>query len=219
MSPVHVPSGSGALAVTIQREGTISLSAGLCQRLGYQSGDWLHLHYIARGPLVILLRRAENAANAFRLSYLSRTAAGESGGKLRSKPFYDRVLRQRVKLPTPRLQPIIPGRWDYDLGVFVEPIDWQRADFSRNGRDALDAGQTGVYRLLNGRDAVVRIGEGDVAARLTDHLGDPALVNAVRAIEWVYVPEKLDAQIIQRLLLEAYVDQYGVLPSFNHRRA
>jgi hypothetical protein len=96
MSPITARPGSGSSAVTIQRDGTISLYSSLCQRLNYQPGDLVALDYITKGPLTILLRKDASAEHAFRLSYLTRTETGETGGKLRSKPFYDEILRHDV---------------------------------------------------------------------------------------------------------------------------
>lgn len=216
--PVEVRRNTGSTTVGIQKDGTLSLSRGVCNRLGYKPGDSILFYYIDKGPLLILLKKVQAEPDTFRLSYLYKSSSGESGCKIRSKPFYDEVLKPRVRLPKVHLKPIIPNNWIYDVGVFIEDIDWQRAEFSRNGRETIDKNRIAVYRLISSREKILRFGEGNLLDRFADHLGDTTLVKEVSFIEWAYVRDKEDAQIIQRLLLEQYINQYGVLPELNDRR-
>ncbi len=217
--PVEVRPSTGSLSVSIQRDGTISLSSGLCNRIHYNAGDSVVLFYIAKGPLVLLIKKIEYPNNAFFLSYLNKTPNGKSGGKFRSKPFYDEVLKPRVRLPKIRLQLIIPTDWTYDLGVFVDDISWLHTEFSRNGLDSVDKSRTAVYRLLDSRNRILRIGEGNLSERFGRFLKDPLLIKEVKFLEWIYIPEKADAQIIERLLIEKYIERSGTLPPLNVRRS
>lgn len=217
--PIEVRPSSGSIRVGIQKNGTVSLSQGVCTRLGYETGDSILLYYIERGPLVILLKKVVDDEDTLTLSYLNKNASGTSGGQMRSKPFYDKVLKPRVRLPKSRLRPIFPDNWHYDLGVFIEEVQWERVDFSRNGYELVEKDRLGVYRLLDSGNNLLRYGEGNLANRMAEHLKESTFVEQVRSFEWTYVYLKQDAQIIERLLLEQYVEQYGSLPPLNSRLA
>lgn len=102
----------------------------------------------------------------------------------------------------------------------LEPIDWSTAEFTKTGSNTLAKDAVGVYELLGNGDIVLRIGQGKIRDRINAHLQDPRFTQpTVKTFRYLPLPDLVDSQLMERILIEKYENDIGVLPRFQEIRA
>ena len=109
---------------------------------------------------------------------------------------------------------------EWKMAIVLEPIKWIREEFSKAGVNTLAKDLIGVYELLGHGDGVLRVGEGQVKARINAHLADNRFSPpTVLAFRYLAVAEPEDGKILEKLRIQEYENETGVLPRFQEIRA
>lgn len=213
MTPVDLyPVGRSELC-GFGTDGTLTLPQSVLDQLGWHTGSRIAIRYLIQ-PLTLLLWSAPEDRAAFTLGYRTRTRAGVSGGKLVCRRFATQVARKHAHLPLYDLAPAYLNSTPYELAFLMAQPQWSTTAFSLSGLTEIPAEATGVYRLLDAGDRVLRIGEGHLAGRLREHLRHDELMRQARSAQWLAL-DKADAVILERVLLGLHRSHHKTLPRFN----
>ncbi len=78
----------------------------------------------------------------------------------------------------------------------------------------------GVYELLGTRDAVLRIGEGKIKERMNNHLKDPRFSPpTIKNFRYLVLNDPTDGKILEKIQIEGYLNEAGILPRFQEIKA
>jgi hypothetical protein len=125
-----------------------------------------------------------------------------------------------VELPKKNLVPLFLRDSEWTVALPLEPIDWVREDFSKAGVSKISRGAVGAYELLGTGDAVLRVGEGKIKDRMNAHLNDRRFAPpTVKAFRYLDLENAADGKILEKIRIEQYFAQTGVLPRFQEIRS
>lgn len=217
MSPVELLPMGKISNCGVNQDGTISLPQHVIEALGWRIGDEIAASYIP-SPVTLLLRVARDGRPGYKLSYLSRSGRVRRGGKLNCRAFTTHILRPRVPLPQRDIPPALLHSGDYELALLFEAVPWKTVECSMAGCQQLPADNIGIYQLLGGDQAVLKIGEGVLQNRLREHLRDERLVRQARTLQYLVLPKE-DSVVLEKVLLALYEAEHQALPPFNAIRA
>jgi hypothetical protein len=166
----------------------------------------------------LLFRTVSGEDEGFKLGYSD--AKKKTGGRIGVKSFVRNYLATVVTLPKKNLSPIFLTGTDWQMALFLEPIKWSKSEFSKSGLDALKKDDVGAYELLGTGDAVLRIGEGRVRDRINAHLQDQRFAPpTVKAFRCLLLSDAEDSKVLERILIDEYINNIGVLPRFQEIKA
>lgn len=214
MSPVRLYPVGKSRDCSISKSGTIRLPQPVMERLGWQAGDDIVLDYIKEPVLVLLLQKAGEDQNGFRLSYIDHKRKATAGGKVTASRLAKWVLNPRLVLPLMNLKPIYFKNGAFELALILQEIPWQTVTFDKAGSQQMPTDEIGTYRLIGSDRSVQRIGEGNLRQRMLEHLSDDHLVRMTRFLQYITL-DKEDAVIVERILLSQHEAQHETLPPFN----
>jgi hypothetical protein len=84
----------------------------------------------------------------------------------------------------------------------------------------ISRGAVGAYELLGTGDAVLRVGEGKIKDRMNAHLNDRRFAPpTVKAFRYLDLENAADGKILEKIRIEQYFAQTGVLPRFQEIRS
>ena len=129
-------------------------------------------------------------------------------------------LETLVELPKKNLLPVYLTGSDWRVAVLLEPLEWCIEDFTKAGANNIPKDSIGVYGLLGKGDALLRIGEGKIEDRINTHLKDSRFSPpTVKRFRYFCLDEQDDGKILEKVLIEEYENETGVLPRFQEIRA
>ncbi|GEM_PF-4546048 len=221
-------------AISVQKDGTISLAQPIMERLGYKDGDTIVIAITETGPLCIGLRVAKPHENdrEYTLGYLYRNQELETiGGKITCSELADEI-KSNITLPQRLLLHCFPPNWKYDVLILPGEIDWKVLQFKEQLANQLP-NQVGVYRLIRDDGIVLYIGEGTLRQRFRKHLQNQEMASEVATIQYHKIEPrrshtqredsiteetyKDDAIFLQKQLLGIYFEENDELPKYNSR--
>jgi hypothetical protein len=217
MPRITMPRSGGSDQCWITADGIISFPKPVIARLGWQMGQRIRVDYI-RKPLWLLFSIDEVGRLGFALHALNRNGTSGSGGKMRCARLAKTVLRPSVALPVYGLSPVFPDHTVADLVLMLEEPDWIPFEFTMAGCQALPPDVLGVYQISSHND-ILRIGEGNVPARIREHLKNDHLVRAAKSARYMVAADKEESVLIEHVLLCIYEEKNGALPQFNRVKA
>lgn len=218
MTPVPLQPYRTSYFCSINDRGTVSIPQRVLDQLGWTVPARIAVSYILEAPLTLLLGRAREDQPGFTLSPLNRSGGQTSGGKLTCMRFARQVLGRRVPLPVSELTPVLLRQVEYELALVLEPWPWQAVTFSQAGLKALEKDHLGVYELVGRSGEVLRVGEGWLRQRMSEHLKLEPYLQDVELLR--YVPlAKADAVVMEKVLLQQHLAAHGELPRYNRRLA
>ncbi len=95
-----------------------------------------------------------------------------------------------------------------------------KEEFSKAGVNKIEKGAVGVYELLGTGDAVLRVGEGKIKDRMNAHLNDERFSPpTVKAFHHIDLEDPADGKILERIQIERFFAETGVLPRSQEIRA
>ena len=202
----------------------IGIPEAVVKESGLKVDDKIGIAFI---PLVkcILLSKINEPSNvkenndAFKLTYTNTRK--KMGGKVHHTSFCKNYLQALVSLPKRNIPPVVLEKSEYRLALLLEPIEWIKRQFIKDGLKEVSKDAIGVYELLGGAsDTVLRIGEGRIMDRIGEHLNDPLRFKPkVKNFRYVELDDKEDCQLMEKLLIDKFERENGVLPLFNEIRA
>ena len=136
------------------------------------------------------------------------------------RSFITNYLQTIVELPKKNIVPVFLKNTDWTMGLMLEAIEWEKADFSKTGVNTVSRDVVGVYELLGKGDAVLRVGEGKIKDRINAHLQDKRFAPpTVKAFRYVVLDSTDDSKILEQIRIEEYERETGILPRFQEIRA
>ncbi len=137
-----------------------------------------------------------------------------------SGSFISNYLQTLVELPIKNIIPVFLKNSDWKMALVLEPIQWQKDEFSKTGANKVPKDSIGVYELLGNGDAVLRVGEGKIKERFNAHLSDKRFSPpTVKAFRYVALDDSDDGKIMEKVRIAEYEAETGVLPRFQEIRA
>ena len=85
------------------------------------------------------------------------------------------------------------------LVLVLENIPWAEEEFSQTGISHISSKRLGIYELLASDGAILRIGEGQIASRLKQHLHDLELLSKVRKVRYMELHDKEETEFLERI--------------------
>jgi hypothetical protein len=223
-------------AVSLQKDGTLSLSQTIMERLGYIDGDVVVIAITETGPLSIGLRiaKAHETDRDYRLGYLYRSSQGEtSGGKISCTELIEEI-QANIVLPQRLVFYSIPPKWSYDILILPSEIEWNSVLFDDHLTTYIPS-DIGVYRLLSPESKVLKIGQGNLRQRFQTYLHNNEMRLDLAQYQYClckprsrnYYAEdqrwdavkKEDAMFLEKLLIGIHYEEFGKLPEYNTRWA
>jgi hypothetical protein len=200
---------------SISKRGTINIPHNILDQLDWNYGDRIAVGYIA-SPLTLLLRKADKHQPGFTLSYQYRKPGVKAGGKITCSTFANQILRPKVVLPLRGIKVVILNTVrPPQLALQLETPTWVEEEFSQTGLSRIGNGIKGVYQLVSSSGDVLRIGEGQIATRIKEHLRETEFVSKVRRVRYMELVDKEEMELMERILLADYEGEFGKLPFFN----
>ncbi|MEM9954179.1 MAG: hypothetical protein AAF846_21390 [Chloroflexota bacterium] len=172
-------------AISLQKDGTLSLAQPIMERLGYNDGDTIVIAITETGPLCIGLRIAKPHENDrdYTLGYLYKNQELETiGGRITCSELSDEIKANLV-LPQRSLRHGFPPNWKYDVLILPGEINWQVLQFNEQFTDQLP-NHIGVYKLVDADEDVLYIGEGNLRQRFRNHLQNKEMALEIVAIRY-----------------------------------
>jgi hypothetical protein len=189
---------------------------GVVEKSGWKIGDLIQVGFIVRAKCILLGSASGN--EGFGLAYAN--AKKKTGGRVYCVAFIRNYLQTMVELPKKNLLPVLLKESDWRLAVLLEPLEWCVEDFTKAGANSIPKGSIGVYGLLGKGDALLRIGEGNIRDRINAHLKDGRFSPpTVKRFRYFCLDEQADSKILEKVLIEEYEKETGVLPRFQEIRA
>jgi hypothetical protein len=183
---------------------------------GWKIGDKIEIGFIEKARCILL--RSVKDGEGFRLAYSD--ARKKTGGRVNCKAFSRNYLQTLVELPLRNVVPVFPKNSDWTMVLVLEPISWQREEFSKAGANKIPKDTIGIYELLGSGDAVLRVGEGKIKERISAHLNDKRFSPpTVKAFRYLDLGDPDDGKILEKVRIEEYERTTGVLPRFQEIRA
>lgn len=165
----------------------------------------------------ILLRKTKGE-EGFKLAYANTRT--RTGGKVECRAFITNYLQAVVGLPKKNIAPVFLKNTDWAMALLLEPIKWEKTEFSKAGVNTLLRDALGVYELLGTADIVLRVGEGKLKDRLNAHLADKRFTPpTVKAVRYVVLDSAEDTRILEQIGIAEYENETGILPRFQEIRA
>ena len=182
--------------------------------------DYLLDKEMSEAPLTLFLSSSNDTQQSgFTLSYLNATRDGGSGGKIKLQSMVRLVIAPRVVLPVDNLVPIYPQTELADLVLMLTQPVWTPLEFTLAKLQAIPSDLIGVYQILNESGKPVKIGQGNVANRLREHLKEERYIRAAKTAQFFPVSLKEDAPIFEQVLIAQHEMVYEALPEMHRIRA
>jgi len=221
--------------VSIQKDGSISLSKSIMNKLGYSDGDRIVIAITETSPLCIGLRLAttNEVDRGYTLGYLSKNIQNKTGGGKISCSELSNTLKASINLPRSSIPYGLPPSWKYDVLIMPSDIPWQQTSFSTKDLKTAPE-EIGVYQLLSEDRQVLYIGEGILRQRFKKHLQNDEMLDDVSHFQFCQFkvsgedyksqPDlinetiyKDDALFLQKQLLGIHFENFATLPKYNSR--
>jgi len=220
MTPIIIRNRRSTDFCSVTRGG-IGMTTGVVEQAGWRIGDPLEVGFIAKAKC-ILLRCVTDTEHSdqegFRLAYSNKPKS--TGGRVYCVAFIRNYLQTLVELPKKNLVPVFLRDSEWAVALPLEPIDWAREDFSKAGVNKISRGAVGAYELLGTGDAVLRVGEGKIKDRMNAHLNDRRFAPpTVKTFRYLDLENVADGKILEKIRIEQYSAQTGVLPRFQEIRS
>ena len=213
--PIIVKPQTNVQVCSVSRAG-IGMVQAVVDESGWKIGDRIEIGFIEKA-LCILLRKIKGDGG-FKLSYSN--ARKKTGGRIECRSFTRNYLQTLVELPVKNIIPVFLKNSDWDVVLPVEPIEWEKQEFSKAGVNQVPKDSVGVYELLGNGDAVLRVGEGKIKERINAHLADKRFAPpTVKAFRYLALDDAVDGKIMEKVRIEEYERETGVLPRFQEIRA
>jgi hypothetical protein len=213
--PIIVKHRSNLEACSVSRAG-VGMVQSVVERAKWSIGDKIEVGFIENAKCLLL--RSVSSDNGFKLAYANTRK--KSGGRVFCNAFIRNYLSAIITLPKKNLAPILPKGSEWDIALLLEPIDWSTAEFTKTGCNTLAKDSVGVYELLGNGNIVLRIGEGKLRDRINAHLQDSRFTQpTVKTFRYLLLADSIDSQLMEKILIEEYEDDIGVLPRFQEIRA
>lgn len=200
--------------ISISKDGSISFTKALTDKLGIKPGDHLVLDLIASPPFTLLFACHEDGQ---KVTYTTRSEIGSSGIKFRPIQILAEIMIAHIALPQRRIRAVPIDRDGYIAAAFAEPFPWITLEFTRGEWQSIPSDQLGLYELLDRDLRVVRIGEGNLRQRIDEHLKNTDMMSVVKACRYIPCHDKAESQLWEHILLRHFLKTYGTLPRFNAR--
>ena len=135
--------------------------------------------------------------------WVTRIPEKKTGGRINCKAFTRNFLITLVELPIKNIVPVFLKNSHWNVALPLEPIQWEKQEFSKSGVNQIPKDAVGVYELLGNGDAVLRVGEGKIKERMNSHLIDKRFAPpTVKAFRYVVLDEVEDGKILEDLRIE-----------------
>jgi len=162
--------------------------------------------------------KKDSENEGFKLTYSNKT--NKSGGRVACVSVLRSYLQTLVELPKKNLVLIFLTSSEWQVGLLLESLDWTKEEFSKAGVNKVAKGAVGVYGLLGTGDAVLRVGEGKIKGRMNAHLNDKRFSPpTVKAFHYIDLQDTADGKILEKIRIEQYSVETGVLPRFQEIRS
>ena len=215
MSPIIVTNRSKLPLCSVSGVG-IGLKQPVIEQAGWTIGDLIEVGFIPKARCILLRSVPEHGD--FRLAYANKQK--KTGGRIYCQAFVRNYVQTLVRLPKKHILPLFPKGTEWTIALLLEPIDWATQEFSKAGCDNIPKDAIGVYELLGSGDAVLRIGEGKLRDRINAHLKDSRFSTpTVKLLRYLTLNDPTDAKIVEKIQIEAYKSESGVLPLLQEIRA
>lgn len=217
MSPIIIKNRSSVDVCSVTRSG-IGMVQGVVEKAGWKIGDSIQVGFIEKAKCILL--GLTSGDDGFGISYANTKAKKKTGGKIYCVAFIRNYLQTLVELPKKNLLPVFLRSSDWTLALLLEPLEWCVEDFTKSGANSIPKDSIGVYGLLGKRDALLRIGEGSIKDRINTHLQDTRFSPpTVKRFRYFVLDSQDDGKILEKVLIEEYENETGVLPRFQEIRA
>lgn len=214
MSPLIIKHGP-QMECSVSRAG-IGMVQAVVEKAGWSIGDQIEVGFIEKATCMLL--RSLREGEGFKLAYANQRK--KTGGRVFCVAFIRNYLNTIVRLPIKGITPVFPKGSEWDIALLLKALDWTKAEFSKNGSTSIPKDATGVYELVGNNDAVLRIGEGKIRDRINAHLKDKRFTPpTAKNFRFLPLDDPTDGQILERILIEQYETETGVLPRFQEIRA
>lgn len=215
MCPIIVKPQTAAQVCSVSRTG-VGMYQAVVDKTGWKIGDKIQLAFIESVRCILLRSLKDN--EGFRFAYSDPRK--KTGGRITCKSFVNNYLQTLVELPIRNITPVFLQNSDWKMALVLEPIQWQREEFSKAGANTVPKSAIGIYELLGNGDAVLRVGEGKIKERFNTHLNDKRFSPpTVKAFRYVALGDSEDGKIMEKVRIEEYESETGVLPRFQDIRA
>lgn len=215
MSPIIIKPRKLHKVCSVSRT-TIGMVEAIVQQAKWTVNDRIQVGFI-ECVRCILLRRIKGE-EGFKLAYANTRS--QTGGKVECRAFITNYLQAVIELPKKNIAPVFLKNTDWTMALMLEPIKWERAEFSKTGVNTVPRDAIGVYELLGTGDVLLRVGEGKIKDRTNAHLADKRFTpSKVRAFRYVILDSTEDSRILEQIRIVEYEDETGILPMFQEIRA
>ena len=199
-----------------QRRNGIGMVQSVVQRAKWSIGDRIEVGFIAAAKCLLL--RSLSNEDGFKLGYANTRK--KTGGRISCEAFVRNYLATLIELPRKNVAPVFLNGSDWAIALLLEQIDWTTEEFSKAGSNTCAKDAVGVYALLGNDEVILRIGEGKIRDRINAHLQDTRFAPpTIKSFRYLALADSTDSQLMEKILLQGYEDNIGVLPRFQEIRA
>jgi hypothetical protein len=213
--PIIVKHKANSEVCSVARAG-IGMVQAVVERAKWTIGERIQVGFIENSKCLLL--RSVTGQDGFKLAYANTRK--KTGGRIFCNAFIRNYLATIIELPKKSIQPLFLRGSEWGVALLLEPLNWKHEEFSKSGSNAVAKDAIGVYELLGKADVVLRIGEGKIRDRINSHLQDSRFAPPnVKSFRYFELSDPVDAQLMEKVLIEEHESSVGVLPRFQEIRA
>ena len=213
--PMVIKNKSSVDVCSITRGG-IGMMNGVVEKAGWKIGNMIQVGFIENAACLLLRRSDEK--DGFKLAYANKTK--KSGGKVYCVAFIQNYLQTIFEIPKKGINPVHLSATDWDIALILDEPEWSVMDFTKSDVNKIPKDHVGIYELIGRGGAVLRIGEGRIYDRLNTHLKDKRFAPPViKGFRYVSLNEVVDGQLFEKVRIQQFETEAGVLPRFQEIRA